>query len=125
MTIEHNKSLTRYNSFGFDISAEYFTAVDSVDALDHAIRWSQARELPFLILGGGSNIVFTRDVKGLVIHMSMRGIRTTTQHTGVHVQVAAGEIWHQLVSTTLEQGIFGLENLALIPGCAGAAPIQN
>jgi len=123
--IESNKSLTGYNSFGFDIIAEHFAAVESVDALHEAIQWSKARSLPHLILGGGSNMVFTRNIDGLVIHMAMQGITKSTNNSAVTVNVCAGEEWHPLVKHLLEQGIYGLENLALIPGLAGAAPIQN
>ena len=125
MSIEHNKPLSRYNSFGFDINAEYFTEVESVGALHEAIAWSRQRQMPYLILGGGSNIVFTGDVEGLVIHMAIRGIQTTGSGETVTVTAAAGENWHALVESTLDNGLFGLENLALIPGLAGAAPIQN
>ena len=125
MTIELNKSLSEYNSFGFNVRAEYYTVIESVAALDQALRWCRKRQLPFFILGGGSNIVFTRDIEGLVIHIALRGYHFSKNNQRVAVNIAAGENWHAVVQRSLQQGAYGLENLALIPGLAGAAPIQN
>ncbi len=125
MIIENNKSLIRFNSFGFDVSAEHYTAVENIADLHDAICWTLEHKKPCLILGGGSNIVFTRNVEGLVIHMALKGVDITEQGKTATVRVAAGENWHKLVEKTLSRGLFGLENLALIPGQAGAAPIQN
>ena len=125
MKIETEKSLKHYNSFGFDIRAEYFVSVASVTELHEAILWGNRKCVPTFILGGGSNIVFTRNVNGLVVHIDIRGITTEATAGHIKVNVGAGESWHGLVAKTLEQNYFGLENLALIPGSAGAAPIQN
>ena len=83
-------------------------------------------KLPRLVLGGGSNIVLTRDFPGLVLHMATQGIALKSEDADAcYVCAAAGEGWHQLVLWTLEQGLGGLENLSLIPGSVGAAPVQN
>jgi UDP-N-acetylmuramate dehydrogenase len=125
LNIETEKSLKHYNSFGFDISAEYFVSVESVTELHEAISWGNRKSVPTFILGGGSNIVFTRNVNGLVVHINIHGITTQTTADHVKINVGAGESWHGLVAATLKHKYFGLENLALIPGSAGAAPIQN
>lgn len=126
MHIEENRSLKQHNSFGFDINAKYFIEVSSEEQLHGALAWARHRSLPVFILGGGSNIVFTRDVTALVIHIAIMHY-STTPVTGdrVQVRVGAGMGWHALVARTLADGYYGLENLALIPGYAGAAPIQN
>ncbi len=83
-------------------------------------------QLPKLVLGGGSNILLTQDFPGLVLHMCMKGIAIVGEDAdATYVQAAAGESWHQLVRWTLAHGLGGLENLSLIPGSVGAAPIQN
>lgn len=127
MNIESNKSLRAYNSFGFDIYADWFVSVHSQAQLSEALQWAKTSNRATLILGGGSNTVFTRDVNGLVIHIAIEGIETTTavDEDSTLIKVGAGMNWHQLVETTLQQQLYGLENLALIPGSAGAAPIQN
>lgn len=126
MQIEHHRSLRHHNSFGFDISARYFTEVSSENELLEALQWARDQSIPVFILGGGSNIVFTRNVEALVIHIASAHY-TVTDLTpqAVHVTAGAGMVWHTLVQRTLNEGFFGLENLALIPGCVGAAPIQN
>jgi UDP-N-acetylmuramate dehydrogenase len=126
MQIEHHRSLRHHNSFGFDVSARYFTEVSSEDDLLDALQWARKQSTPVFILGGGSNIVFTRNVDALVIHLTSAHYTVTdVAPQTVHVTAGAGMVWHTLVQRTLNEGFFGLENMALIPGCAGAAPIQN
>jgi UDP-N-acetylmuramate dehydrogenase len=126
MQIEHHRSLRHHNSFGFDVSARYFTEVSSEDDLLEALQWARKQSTPVFILGGGSNIVFTRNVDALVIHLTSAHYTVTdVAPQTVHVTAGAGMVWHTLVQRTLNEGFFGLENMALIPGCAGAAPIQN
>ncbi len=126
MQIEENRSLKNHNSFGFDISAEYFIEVSNEAQLISALQWARQKSLPVFILGGGSNIVFTRDVTGLVIHIGiMHYDANVISNQHVEVRVGAGMCWHELVARTTQEGYYGLENLALIPGYAGAAPIQN
>lgn len=125
MQISNNVSLRERNSFGFDISAEYFCSAASIEDVQEALEWQQNIKCPLFILGGGSNTVFTRDVEGLVLHVAIDELTTHATDSTVTVNAGAGINWHSLVEATVFNGHFGLENLALIPGNAGAAPIQN
>ncbi|HMX41748.1 MAG TPA: UDP-N-acetylmuramate dehydrogenase [Saprospiraceae bacterium] len=112
-----------YNTFGLDVQAEYFAEARTADDLRHILR--QAPK-PWLILGGGSNIVFARDVPGTVIKNSLRGIHPAGESADtLRLKVGAGEVWHHLVQHCVANDLGGLENLSLIPGTVGAAPIQN
>lgn len=118
--------LQNKNTFGFTSNAEYYLQSNSLAHLDEALDWAHRRSLPVFPLGGGSNVVLTRDIKGLVIH------QTSTQFSPIHedensllLRVSAGSNWHQLVQYCVAKEYYGIENLALIPGTAGAAPIQN
>ncbi|MDO6562479.1 UDP-N-acetylmuramate dehydrogenase [Amphritea sp. 1_MG-2023] len=128
MSIEfqENISLKPYNSFGFDVSARYFAVLEDAGQLP-AIRDFIARtKLPVLFVGGGSNLVLTADLNQLVVLNRIQGLQMQDQADGtVSVTAGAGEEWHAFVRWTLEQGGYGLENLSLIPGTVGAAPIQN
>lgn len=118
--------LQAHNTFGFDVRARFACRIDDERQLAVALDDSRAAGLPTLILGGGSNVVLTRDFDGLVLLIALRGRRIAREtHDAWYVEVAAGENWHDFVAWTLAQGLPGLENLALIPGTAGAAPIQN
>ncbi len=125
MHISENVSLRERNSFGFDVSAEYFCSAKSIDDVREALTWQHSKKCPLLILGGGSNTVFTRNVDGLVLHIATDKLSNSVDGTTVTVNAGAGINWHTLVETTVFSGQYGLENLALIPGNAGAAPIQN
>ncbi|MFZ4876986.1 UDP-N-acetylmuramate dehydrogenase [Janthinobacterium sp. Mn2066] len=126
LTIEHNYSLQHLNTFGIEASAAAYLRITSTAQLQAALRDPAIAGLPQLILGGGSNIVLTGDFPGAVLHMATRGMRLAqaTLDT-ILVTAAAGENWHEFVQWTLAQGVGGLENLSLIPGTVGAAPIQN
>ncbi|MBC7513186.1 MAG: UDP-N-acetylmuramate dehydrogenase [Herminiimonas sp.] len=126
LPIRHNFSLRQFNTFGIDAAAHAFLDVTDSDMLQQ-VRADQAlAALPRLILGGGSNIVLTRDFPGLVLHVATRGIAIVGQDAQrTLVRAAAGESWHGLVQWTLAQGLGGMENLSLIPGSVGASPIQN
>lgn len=118
--------LRPYNTLGVSARAHYFTSVRIQPQLQAAMRWAMENDQPWLLLGGGSNVVLADDVPGLVIHLEMTGRRVVHEDDEhVWVRAQAGENWHELVRWTLEQGWSGLENLSLIPGTAGAAPIQN
>lgn len=122
MQIQQNISLKPYNTFGIDVEAEYFTELKDINDL------AAITELPYEkhILGGGSNILLTQPVKGLVIHNQLKGITVENEDDDyVWLRVQSGEIWHDLVMHTVEQGLGGIENLALIPGTVGASPMQN
>ena len=108
--------------------AGYYCLVVSEQDVRDALDFARAKQLPLLVLGGGSNIVLRADFSGLVMHMALRGIETQKLEgstSDVFVTAAAGESWQALVDFSLEQGLWGLENLNLIPGTVGAAPIQN
>ena len=121
-----NYSLKSCNTLGLQASAAAYLSVSDERELEDALSWAAQHDLPVVPLGEGSNIVLVSDLNALVVRQDSRGI-TILRKDGdsVQLRVAAGERWHQLVSWTLNQGYYGLENLALIPGTAGAAPIQN
>ncbi|CAB3756117.1 UDP-N-acetylmuramate dehydrogenase [Paraburkholderia solisilvae] len=118
--------LRAHNTFGFDVRAQLACRIERDEQLLAAVRDPRAAGLPRLVLGGGSNIVLTRDFAGLVLLVALRGRRIAREDGDAwYVEAAAGENWHEFVAWTLAQGLPGLENLALIPGTVGAAPIQN
>lgn len=122
--ILENQSLKSYNTFGIDTTARHFIAVESVDTLREALLLEGFPKK--FILGGGSNILLTKDIDALVIHVAIKGIVALWEDDKqIALKVMAGEEWHPFVLWTLEHGYGGLENLSLIPGNVGAAPIQN
>lgn len=124
MIIQENISLKPYNTFGIDVNAKYFISVSSISELQHVLVNNKG--IKKLIIGGGSNILFTEDIEGLVIHLNTKGIKLrSTGDTTVVVSVAAGENWHDFVLWSLKNDFGGVENLSLIPGNVGTAPIQN
>jgi len=126
LSVEYDFSLQAYNTFGVDANAHAYLEVDSVDTL-RAVREDDAlASLSRLVLGGGSNLLLTRDFPGLVLHVRSTGIEVVGDDAqAVYVKAAAGENWHRFVRWTLKNGFCGLENRSLIPGSVGAAPIQN
>ena len=126
MKIVRQASLRQLNTFGIDATAKVCLEVESVTDLQAVRADPVLSALPRLVLGGGSNVLLTRDFDGLVLHMASRG-RAIAGEDAIHVRVRAqaGENWHEFVQWTLAQGLPGLENLSLIPGSVGAAPIQN
>ena len=119
-------SLRKHNTFGLDISADFYLSLNSVDDIGLYCQNSELRNLPVCILGGGSNIIFANDFHGLVLHINLKGKEIVAEtDTHVDLKVSAGESWHQTVLYAVEQGWWGIENLSLIPGTVGAAPIQN
>lgn len=124
--VQREFSLRHLNTFGIDAKARVYLPVDNVDTLAAVKNDRELSLLPRLILGGGSNVLLTQDFPGLVLHMRNAGVHIVGEDDAfVHVTAAAGENWHGLVQWTLERGLGGLENLSLIPGSVGAAPIQN
>lgn len=126
LCVQQQVSLKAYNSFAVDVASGWFTEAHDDDQVREALVYAQQQQLPVLLLGGGSNMLFTADVEALVLRMASRGIRVL-QDDGdrVLVEAEAGEPWHPFVQWTLQQGLVGLENLSLIPGTVGAAPMQN
>lgn len=124
MQIIENFSLKNYNTFGIAAKARYFVEITSIDELIEALR---LKDYPNkFILGGGSNMLLTQDIDALVIHVNIKGIEVQDEDdNNVILKVMAGENWHQLVLWTLDHDYGGLENLSLIPGNTGTAPIQN
>lgn len=125
MQLQKNISLKAYNTFGMDIPAEYFYAVTKEAELAEI---TAAKSFPKTrkVLGGGSNVLLTQPVEGLVLLNTLKGIELLKEdETNVWLRAAGGENWHELVLHTIEKGWAGLENLSLIPGTVGAAPIQN
>lgn len=122
MEIQQNISLKRYNTFGIQAIAKRFVSVNSIIELKEII----AAEKAIFLLGGGSNILLTGDVEKLVIHLNTKGIIVNDSgNNEVSVTAEAGENWHEFVQWCVSQNYGGLENLALIPGNVGTAPIQN
>lgn len=121
LPIEHDVSLQALNTFGLPARARHYLRVTTADQLA-----SLPPGLPRFVLGGGSNVLLTRDVEALVLHMAIGGRAIVGEEDGkTLVRAGAGENWHAFVDYTLAQGLGGLENLSLIPGTVGAAPIQN
>lgn len=126
LPIQYDYSLRKLNTFGIAATARAYLRVSSFEMLEAVRDQAELAAMPRLILGGGSNIVFSKDFPGLVLHMATEGMAVVGQDEGaIYVRAAAGENWHRFVQWTLEQGLGGLENLSLIPGSVGAAPIQN
>ncbi len=119
-------SLLSSNTLALPVSARYFFHLTSSEQVPEILAFARDRAVPFLVLGGGSNIVLTTDYPGLVIRNELRGISVTKgDGEDCFVEAGAGEVWDQLVQYCLANGYSGIENLALIPGTVGAAPIQN
>ncbi|WP_199118733.1 UDP-N-acetylmuramate dehydrogenase [Pedobacter sp. ASV28] len=123
--IKENHSLKNLNTFGIDVNAKYFVEAHHVEDLQAIFESPIVKEQAVLILGGGSNMLFTKDYEGLIVRMNILGIEVEQQDTEVWVTAGAGEVWNNLVSYCVEHGFAGIENLTLIPGTVGASPIQN
>ena len=123
MVIRESVNLKPYNTFGIAAKAKSFAEVTTEDEAHEVLRSSKNN---LLILGGGSNVLFTKDFDGLVMHNSLKGIEVIDQNDhNVTVKVASGEIWHDFVIHAIDHNWGGVENLSLIPGTVGAAPMQN
>jgi UDP-N-acetylmuramate dehydrogenase len=125
MTIEHNISLKPHNTFGLESRAKAFVRVTTLDELRAALVLGRDFKR-VLVLGGGSNMLLTQDVDGLVIKIELRGMTIAHESSSMlDVECAAGEVWDEIVQKTVEQNWSGIENLSLIPGSIGASPVQN
>ncbi len=126
MEITQNSSLQSLHSFGSNEKANYFATIDSIEAIEKSIQWAKEKNTPYLILGSGTNILFTKTFEGLVLKMEIMGIKKLKETASkVYLEVGAGENWHHFVIYCVQKGWGGVENLSLIPGTVGAAPIQN
>lgn len=126
LQLRENVSLKPYNTFALEARARLFAEAHDDDEVREALVLAAERGLPLLVLGGGSNLLLTRDVEALVLRMASRGVRLLADDgERVLIEAEAGEPWHPFVQHALEQGLAGLENLSLIPGTVGAAPMQN
>lgn len=124
--MQENFSLKPFNTFGVEAKAKYFVEVNTVDELIETLKLSHTQTLPLLFLGGGSNILFTKDFDGLAIQLNLKGISEEfLNENQVLVTAKAGENWHEFVMFCLNKNYGGLENLSLIPGNVGTSPMQN
>ncbi|MCL4142619.1 UNVERIFIED_CONTAM: hypothetical protein GTU68_000407 [Idotea baltica] len=126
MEIKHNYSLQKLNTFGLPAVAKQFVEVQSVADISKILQSDKITKENILILGGGSNLLFTKDFDGTVIKVNIGGIHVVKENEHfVLVKAGAGAVWHDLVRSCIKANFGGLENLSLIPGTVGAAPIQN
>lgn len=124
--MQENFSLKPYNTFGVDAKAKYFIEIHNIEELKDALNFSKEKSLSLLFLGGGSNILLTKDFDGLAIKLNLKGISEENLNDNeVLVTAKAGENWHEFVMFCLSKNYGGLENLSLIPGNVGTSPMQN
>lgn len=122
---EENVQLSQYTTFGVPAVARYFGRFSSLDELAELVEWCKSKKVDPLVLGGGSNMLFTGDYDGAVLRNELSGMEQCAEGDEVYVKVGAGQNWHQFVLHAIEQGWGGVENLSLIPGSVGASPMQN
>jgi UDP-N-acetylmuramate dehydrogenase len=125
IVLQKNKSLKKLNTFGVEAFANFFREIRSESELSEAFEEERIKNLPLLVLGGGSNILFTKNFSGLVLHIKIGGIEVREQGATRYVTAGGGVVWNDLVQYCVNQGYAGIENLSLIPGTVGAAPVQN
>lgn len=124
--IKENIDLTAFNTFHISQKAEFFVVVKNLKDLKEAINFAKENKKPIFILGGGSNILISKKIKGLVIKNEIRGLEVIEKNSDYAlVEAMGGESWTKFVNFTINHGFYGLENLFLIYGTVGAAPIQN
>ena len=122
MNIQHNISLKDYNTFGISVNAKRFISIDSVYQLQQLLKV----EKDIFLISGGSNMLLTKDVEKLVVHIDIKGISIDREnHNDIYLTVNAGENWHEFVLWCVDNNYGGIENLSLIPGNVGTCPIQN
>ncbi|MBD2812283.1 UDP-N-acetylmuramate dehydrogenase [Xenorhabdus sp. Vera] len=125
MSARQPTELKAFNTFGISACADHIATATTIESLLSLWQKAQGKDHPILLLGGGSNVLFTENFKGTVILNRILGINIQESDTAWHIHVGAGENWHELITYLLKQQVYGLENLALIPGNVGSAPIQN
>jgi UDP-N-acetylmuramate dehydrogenase len=126
LAVERDASLRQHNTFGLPATARRLVRITSDADVRRVLAHPELGRAPKFVLGGGSNVILTRDMPELVLKVEVRGIRRVAETAdAIIVEAGGGERWHDLVAHTLDKGWPGLENLALIPGTVGAAPVQN
>ncbi|MCC9168382.1 UDP-N-acetylmuramate dehydrogenase [Pontibacter harenae] len=126
MKLQSDISLKEYNTFGIEAKAKHFARFESVEELQKLLALPEVKQAPKLVLGGGSNLLFTKDFDGVVLQNGIKGIDILEQNEEhVYIKAGGGEVWHEFVQFALQQNFGGIENLSLIPGTVGAAPLQN
>lgn len=121
-----SQSLRSFNTFGLNVSCQELISFDSVETLSSSLNEIRLNNMNFLILGGGSNVLFTEDYDGIVLKNDIKGIDIISQSdSAVLVEVGGGEVWHEFVLWSIQNNYGGIENMSLIPGSVGAAPMQN
>ncbi|MBO9682258.1 MAG: UDP-N-acetylmuramate dehydrogenase [Flavisolibacter sp.] len=126
MNVQENISLKQYNTFGIDAAAKYFATFESIAELEEVLNSKLQTPNSKLILGGGSNILLTKDFDGIVLKNEIKGIEVVNEDEDhIYIKVGAGENWHQFVMHCVQHNYAGVENLSLIPGNVGASPMQN
>jgi UDP-N-acetylmuramate dehydrogenase len=126
MQIRENISLKPFNTFGIDVTAQYYTSFESTNELVEVLNYKSLATNKKLVLGGGSNILFTKNFDGLVLKNVIKGIEVVNEDDDhIYIKAGAGENWHQFVLFCVNNNYGGIENLALIPGNIGATPMQN
>ncbi|MGB0734207.1 MAG: FAD-binding protein, partial [Pontibacterium sp.] len=126
MDVRVNADLTGLNTFGFASTAKYLCLVEDSKSLQEAILLAKQEGLPLFVLGGGSNLVLDAELEAVVVKLCDQSVVIEHEsEAGVSVSVGAGKSWHEWVEESIANGWYGLENLALIPGTVGAAPVQN
>lgn len=126
MLVSENVLLQPYNTFGINAQARYFSTFADLEQLQALLQDTRWQSSPRMILGGGSNILFTKDVDGLVMKNELKGITVLKEDDDyIYVKAGAGENWHRFVMHCIDHNYAGLENLSLIPGNVGASPMQN
>ncbi|HSJ66144.1 MAG TPA: UDP-N-acetylmuramate dehydrogenase [Anditalea sp.] len=126
MKIQENISLKEFNTFGLDKKAKFFIEVHSNEEVIQALEFAKDKKIPVFILGGGSNILLTKDIHAVVLKINIKGLEILSESdTEVKVKVGAGESWHDFVLKAISNEWAGVENLSLIPGTVGASPMQN
>lgn len=125
MKILHNQTLRPYNTLGFSQTAEYFAELDGSDDALAALDFCRTKKCPITVVGDGSNLVITDNIPGLTVRMTNQSVTRTIESGQHRVCVDSGLNWDQFVGSMVDAGAYGLENLSLIPGTVGAAPVQN
>src|SRR3989344_5845823 len=126
MIVKQNHDLTKLNTFGVKARAKFFTEVNSESELEELFAREEFINNEKLFLGGGSNILFTKDFDGIVVLNKIKGIEILKEsEESVLIKAMGGEVWHDLVNFAVSHSYWGIENLSSIPGSVGAAPVQN